>query len=216
MKEEKFPDGYTHLFSTLVGSHVWRMNHAESDIDLFVCYAAPSVDFLIGKTHNKSHNSNNDGVDRLSSEVGKVVNQLLKNNINYLIYVLSPRVEFTTPEHKKLINLTHMNLHKGCLGSINGLAYGMYRRYIEHNKGDTQKVRRTILRTLYFGTTLLKEGVVEFTTVTHDVEIPELDEAFKTIDLAYKNSVLPEEPLHKDKMIDWLLSVRMQNLRENV
>ena len=216
MKEEKFPDGYRHLFSTLVGSHVWRMNHAESDIDLFVCYVAPSTDFLIGKTHNKSHSSNIDGVDRSSSEIGKVVNQLLKNNINYLIYVLSPRVEFTTPEHKRLVDLTHMNLHKGCLGSINGLAYGMYRRYIEENKGDTQKVRRTILRTLNFGTALLKEGVVEFTQVLHDVEIPELDEAFETLDLAYENSVLPEEPLHKDKMIDWLLSVRMQNLRENV
>jgi len=178
MKEERFPNGYTHLFSTLVGSHVWRMNHAESDIDLFVCYVAPSTDFLIGKTHNKSHCSNIGGVDRSSSEIGKIVNQLLKNNINYLIYVLSPRVEFTTPDHKRLVDLT--------------------------------------LRTLNFGTTLLKEGVVEFTTVTHDIEIPELDEAFKTLDLAYENSVLPDKPLHEDKMIDWLLSVRMQNPCENV
>ena len=216
MKEEKFPDGYTHLFSTLVGSHVWRMNHSKSDVDLFVCYVAPSTDFLIGKPHNKSHSSSIDGVDRLSSEVGKVVNQLLKNNINYLVYVLSPRVEFTTPEHKRLVNLTYMNLHKGCFRSINGLAFGMYKRYIKEQKGDTQKVRRTILRTLNFGTTLLKEGVVEFTTITHDVEIPELDEAFKMLGFAYENSVLPDEPLHKDKMIDWLLSVRMQNLCENV
>ena len=216
MKEEKFPDGYTHLFSTLVGSHVWGMNHAESDIDLFVCYVAPSTDFLIGKTHNKSHSSNVNGVERSSSEVGKVIIQLLKNNINYLVCVLSPRVEFTTPEHKRLVDLTYMNLHKGSFRSINGLACGMYRRYIGQDKGDTQKVRRTMLRTLNFGITLLKEGVVEFTTVTHDVEIPELDKAFKMLDLAYENSVLPEEPLHKDKMIDWLLSVRMQNLCENI
>lgn len=216
MKEEKFPDGYKHLFSTLVGSHVWRMNHAKSDIDLFVCYVAPSTDFLIGKSHNKSHSSNINGVDRSSSEIGKVVNQLLKNNINYLIYVLSPRVEFTTPEHRRLVNLTYMNLHRGCFKSINGLAHGMYKKYIEQGKGDTQKVRRTILRTLNFGTTLLKESVVEFTTITHDVELPELDEAFKMLDLAHKNSALPGESLHKDKMIEWLLSVRMQNLCENV
>lgn len=216
MKPEKFPEGYTHLFSTLVGSHVWNMNHAESDIDLFVCYVAPSTDFLIGKSHNKSHSSKIDGVDRSSSEIGKVVNQLLKNNINYLIYVLSPRVEYTTPEHKRLVNITHMNLHHGCFKSINGLAHGMYKRYVEQGKGDTQKKRRTILRTLNFGITLLREGVVEFTTIAHDVEIGELEEAFKELDKAFENTILPEEPLHKNEMIDWLLNIRMQNLRENV
>ena len=63
---EELPKGYRHLFSTLTGYHVWNMQHCDSDKDLFVCYAAPSEDFLIGKTHNKGHHSNLMDVDRTS------------------------------------------------------------------------------------------------------------------------------------------------------
>ena len=153
---EKLPEGYRHLFSTLTGSHVWNMQHCDSDKDLFVCYAAPSVDFLLGKTHNNGHHSINRGVDRTSMEIGKVVNQVLKGNINYLVYILSPVVEFTTPEHKKLVDMTYLNLSRKSYRSIRGFAYDEFSKKVgTDNEKDTQKVRRSILRTLIFGTTLL-------------------------------------------------------------
>ena len=217
MKEstEKFPEGYTHLFSTLVGSHAWKMNHPGSDKDLFVCYAAPSEDFLIGRTHNRSHRSKIGNIDRTSTEIGKVVNQILKNNINYLIHVLSPAVEFTTPEHKRLYNLTITNIHSECFNSINGFAGNEFRKKVNEGERDTQKVRRSILRTLNFGITLLRDGVVKFAPVTGDVEISDIDFAFEELVIAHENTMLPDEPLHVDKMMDWLLDVRMQNLCEN-
>ena len=213
---EKLPEGYTHLFSTLVGSHAWKMNHSKSDEDLFVCYAAPSTDFLIGKTHNKSHHSKIEGVDRVSVEIGKVVNQILKNNINYLTYVLSPVVKFTTPEHKKLYLLTILNIHSGCYKSINGFAYGEFKKKVNGGKKDTQKVRRSVLRTLNFGITLLEKGVVNFAPVVGDVEIDDINFAFQKLEITYGNTMLPNEPLHSEKMMDWLLDIRMQNLCENV
>jgi len=218
MKEstEKLPGDYTHLFSTLTGSHAWKMNHSGSDKDLFVCYAAPSKNFLIGNTHNKCHHSNINGVDRTSAEIGKVVSQVIKNNINYLVAVLSPAVEFTTPEHKRLINLTLMNLHSGCYGSIRGFAYSEFKKKVNEGEKDTQKVRRSILRTLLFGITLLQNGVTYFAPVTWDVEIHEIDYTFEKLEFAYENTILPEEPLHTDEMMDWLLNIRMHNLCENV
>ncbi|MCK4668153.1 nucleotidyltransferase domain-containing protein [Candidatus Dependentiae bacterium] len=214
--KEKLPEGYTHLFSTLTGSHAWNMNHPGSDKDLFVCYAAPSTEFLIGRTHNKSHYSKINGVDRTSTEIGKVVNQLLKNNINYLTCVLSPAVEFTTPEHKRLYNLAIMNIHRECYRSIKGFAYDEFKKKVNGGDKDTQKVRRSILRTLNFGIALLGKGIVDFAPVTGDVEIHEIDYAFEKLDFAYENTVLPDKPLHSDKMMDWLLNIRMQDLCENI
>ena len=212
---EKLPNGYTHLFSTLVGSHAWDMNHSQSDKDLFVCYAAPSSDFLIGMSHVKSHRSDINGVDRTSTEIGKVINQLLKNNINYLVYVLSPKTEFTTPAHIKLKNLTYANLHRECYRSIKGFAHDEFRDKVDKGERDTQKVRRSILRTLIFGSVLLRSGTIEFTPVTWDVEIDELDSAFDDLDRAYEHTVLPDRPLAPDKMLNWLLDIRIENLREN-
>lgn len=218
MKEsmEKLPEDYTHLFSTLTGSHAWKMNHSGSDKDLFVCYAAPSKNFLIGNTHNKCHHSNTNGVDRTSAEIGKVINQVIKNNINYLVAVLSPAVEFTTPEHKRLINLTLMNLHSGCYGSIRGFAYSEFKKKVNEGEKDTQKVRRSILRTLNFGAALLGKGVIDFAPVTGDIEIHEINYALEKLDFIYENTILPNEPLHIDKMMDWLLEIRMRNLCENM
>jgi len=214
---EELPEGYIHLFSTLTGSHVWNMQHGNSDKDLFVCYAAPSTDFLIGKTHNKGHHSTSESVDRTSMEIGKVVNQVLKGNVNYLVYVLSPVIEFTTPQHKILVNLTYMNLSRKCYGSIRGFAYGEFKNKVGiNNEKDTQKVRRSIMRTINFGITLLGYGVVEFTPVLHDVEIKEIENGFKNLDHAYEHTVLPDESIHEKEMFDFLLNIRMKNLCENV
>lgn len=210
---ENLPEGYRHLFSTLTGSHAWNMNHIDSDKDLFVCYAAPSKDFLIGKTHNKGHQSNLMGVDRTSMEIGKVVNQVLKGNINYLTYMLSPVVEFTTPEHKKLVDMTYLNLSSRSYRSIRGFAYDEFSKKVGNDNGkDTQKVRRSILRNLIFGTTLLGAGVIDFCCVTWDVEIKELEEQFESLDKAYENTPLPAEPKHEKEMLDLLLEIRMENL----
>ena len=81
-----------------------------------------------------------------------------------------------------------------------------------YNGTDTQKVRRSILRTLFFGTTLLGRGVVDFTSVTWDVEIEELEEQFKILDDTYKNTPLPAEPMHEKEMLNLLLEIRMENL----
>ena len=109
-----------------------------------------------------------------------------------------------------------MNIHSGCYKSINGFAYGEFRKKVGKGEKDTPKVRRSVLRTINFGITLLGKGIVDFAPVTGDVEISDIDSAFQELKIAYENTVLPDKPLHSEKMMDWLLEIRMQNLCENV
>ena len=202
------------LFKTCVGSHAWKMNNEQSDKDVFKCYIAPSSDFLIGKTRKNSHFSQVNGVDTTSTEIGVVVTQLLKNNVNYLVNVMSPIIIQDSKELQELRILTQKNLSKQCFNSIYGLAYGNYKKYIITDKQNTEKKRKVIARTLLFGYNLLVNHEFIFRPVITDVSVSELEAIIRDLSYAYNESTLPETSQHKEEMYEWLLKLRINKLKE--
>ena len=188
------------------------MNNENSDEDIFECYIAPSSDFLIGKQHKRSQFTQTCNVDQTSVEVGQVVNQILKNNFNYVIAVLSPMVMIESEEYRKLKILTRLNLSKLCYHSIHGLATHNYNKYIIDKGGDTQKRRKTIMRTLRFGINLLENGRTEFNPVTDYISDDDIISMIERLDQAYEYSNLPEKPEYQEVMYLWLLNLRIREL----
>ena len=207
MKEHK------ELFVTNVGSHMWGMNRPDSDVDLFVVYQAPSTHFLIGKAHTRSHRSMNGNIDKVSFELGHVINQLLKGNVNFLWGVMSPIIIKNWDRLQTLRELTIKNLSKQLYHSVHGLGLHNYKKYIESGKNPTSKRCTMICRSLNFGTKLLTTGKLNFdpikpctpTNVLHHIH---------ALDLAYVTSLLPESPKYTKEMEMWLLDVRLHKLKD--
>ena len=195
-------EGYRELFKTCVGSHVWHMNRPDSDKDIFKCYVAPSSDFLIGKSHNVAHFNSSNAIDIKSVEIGVLVNQLLKNDFNSFIAVMSPVVLQDSKELHELNFLTQLNLNKQCFNSIYGLAYGNYKKYILSDKQNTEKKRKLIARTILFGKHLLFCGVFNFNLYVHDVDCNEIERMLYDLKCVYENSTLPETPRVKMKCMN--------------
>ena len=160
------------LWETVVGSHIWGMDHPGSDTDVFRVYLAPSRDFLTGMARRhergRQHTDEDTRTDVASCELGHVVAQLLKGNVNHVWGVLSPIVLATGAAHERLKELTERNLSKATFGSVNGLARHNLRRFELERQLPEWKARKKanlIARTLRFGITLLREGRIEFEAV---------------------------------------------------
>jgi len=209
-------EDYKELFKTCVGSHVWNMNRPDSDMDIFKCYITPSSDFLIGRTHKKSHFNQIGNTDTTSTEIGVVVEQLLKNNVNYFINIMSPIVINNSKELQELKVLTQKNLSKRCFSSIYGLAYSNYKKYILSDKQNTEKKRKVIARTILFGQHLLFYHEFNFDFDLWDINTNEIERMLYASKCIYENSTLPETPQHKEEMYSWLLKLRINKLKEEI
>lgn len=209
-------DNYKELFKTCTGSHVWQMNRIDSDKDIFKCYMAPSSDFLIGRSHRSSHFSQVGNIDTTSTEIGVVVEQLLKNNVNYFVNVMSPIVLYDGKELQELKILTQKNLSRQCFDSIYGLSYGNYKKYILTDKQNTEKKRKIIARTLSFGINLLLHHEFVFEPTLEDITTEDLESMMDYLKHLHDKSALPKTPLYKDEMYKWLLNLRIQKLKEEV
>src|SRR5574341_1477687 len=165
------------LWISNVGSHAWLMNRPDSDIDIFTAFIVPSRDILSGRNHGGgSHCSGSSGagdVDKVSHEIGKIVDELIKGNINFLVGTLSP---ILISQHKDCLRslkniLIEHGQTKACIHSIRGLAVHNYRKFITGS--DTArdypltKKCNTINRVLLFGINLLNGNGYEFKPVTN-------------------------------------------------
>ena len=70
------------LWTTCVGSHVWKMNRPDSDIDLFEVYAVPTADILSGditsgKTLGCGSQNRVGNCDIVVHDIGKVVDMVI-------------------------------------------------------------------------------------------------------------------------------------------
>lgn len=206
------------LFETNIGSHAWQMNRPDSDIDLFSAYIIPTRDLLSGRNHGYgSHCSGSSGAgeeDRVSHEIGKVVNMLIKGNINFLVGVLSPIV---IHDHNNWLECLRSIVEvygqtKACTHSIRGLAVHNYRKYkdITDDKVLT-KTCNTINRTLLLGVNLLNGNGFKFQPIwnqTPEDVINMLDE----FDKAVLNSKLPEAT-DPEPFREYLYNVRLAELK---
>mgnify|MGYP001626452942 CR=1 FL=1 len=199
------------LFETIIGSHVWQMNTLESDLDIFRCYIADTRDILLGKKPKNVFDQKTEGIDLQISEIGNVIEGLIKNNFNYLVAVHSPIVRFDGGILSSLKNLSIRNLSKQAYDSIHGLATQNFKKYVESGVDASTKRCDKIARVLQFGITLLSEGKIEFKPANGNT--PEtLKKLMDELDMAYKESKLPNKPEHVEELEDFLIKIRIKNI----
>lgn len=206
----KMDKPYKILFETVIGSHAWKMNTLDSDLDVFKCYISSTRDILLGAIP-KNYFESGDKIDVQTGEIGRVVEGLIKNNFNYLIAVHSPIVRSDCGILNSLRTLSIMNLSKQAYNSIHGLATQNYRKYIEGNPNVSQKHCDTIARSLHFGITLLREGKIVFAPSFGNT--PEtIKSLLDDLDKAKDESVLPNKAEHTKELEDFLVQIRIKNL----
>lgn len=197
------------IAETVVGSHIWNMNHKGSDIDLFQIYLEPTRKVLDGTSKKESYFKQIAGVDTAIHEAGKVVNMLLAGNINFIVGVLSPLVQTTSDEFRELRLLVEANLAKNCYYSINGLAIHNKLKY-EGTDKMTDKRWNQIIRSLEFGIRILKGEGVQFKSVENgSAEV--FEEKLACLLKAFETSSIPEKPNEK-LFRDWLYDIRMRTM----
>jgi len=225
---------YKPMWQTNVGSHLWGMEHEGSDIDVYEAVQVPTRDILLGheqtrfpnrtETRDRSefkYDTGSSGIpdnlkhvkyDFQTHEIGTIVQQVLKGNVNHLWGVFSP-IQFLGSIQflYDFQNAAHRNLSAECYDSIRGLATSNVKKYIETGKDVSKKRLNIIARTVQFGITLLDEGRVNFART--DIETSEELYAIITrLDEARENSPLPDEPKEPQALEQLLLQVRERDL----
>lgn len=200
------------FFTTTVGSDIWSMRHAKSDTDLFRVYIASTEEIVKGIANTRSKFTQKDNVDIALHEIGKVVEQLLKGNLNFLVGVMSPlTVSVAEPPltafYLELQDIVRNNISKNCYHSIHGLAIHNYKKYIERGKDDSERRCNKILRVLEFGKTLLDTGKFEFKSFSGGVP-DDIEVWVGWLNEAYRYSLLPEKP-DEEVYRNWLYEVRL-------
>lgn len=204
---------YETCFQTVVGSHMWGMDTPESDKDLFRCYIAPSEDFLLGKRHDGGHQSHSEGIDVASFEIGHVIRQLKKGNLNFIQGVMSGIMEETSGEHEELKKIVRENIAKNVYNSVHGMSYKNYKKYFDKqslSREDEAKKLKQIGRVIMFGVRILQGDGITFEPYNIESRYAVMD-LIRILDKAYDRSKLPEKPDDKP-FDDFLLKVRLSRL----
>jgi len=126
---------------------------------------------------------------------------------------MSPIIVKDWPCLGELRRLAALNYSKRAYHSIKGLAEHNYEKYIVNERDDSVKRCNTIARTILMGCKLLREGIIEYISITgtSPKDIPKfIDE----LDLALKESTLPDAPQHENEIRDFLIDVRLSSLEE--
>lgn len=232
---------YNVLWNATVGSHMWGMNHAGSDMDLFVVYIQPTNEILAGHQILKGKEEKYEDVDLVRHEIGHVVEQLQKGNINFLWGVMSPIVEFHDAKdiekakkiHENLKTLIKDNLSKNYIHSITGLVRQNLSKYygikvIDYNgtfvfdrSGDFKidplsykfhKKIKLMFRTLMQGYLLISKKTIDFPNVEqYEPDLNLLESLYKDTMSEYKYSELPEKP-EQAVFDEFLVNTRMDFL----
>ena len=230
------------LFRTIVGSHMWGQHHSESDKDMFECYIFDSRSFLIGNRHDGCHRHDADNVETQSCEIGHVIRELLKGNVNFLWGVMSPKWDLVTtnidPTFFDLRSVVQSNISRATVNSIRGFAihnlkhwFGIildrlvsidgYVHYIvaerklprlTENDKKYWKILNTCARTLGFGIKLLTEGVLDFENPIGAKTIGDITGLLNKLETSYEDSALPDKPDLKP-FEEFLLWTRFNDLR---
>lgn len=199
------------LFTTVVGSHVWRMETPTSDIDITTVRIEPTVDVLQNIVNKKTIFTEGEQ-DITSYEIGTLIEGLIKCNIDSIKVVLSPVPPiYEYKEYRnELYKVISSNVSKDIFNSTHGLGSQNYRKYIiRRNEVDNQKRINTICRSIQCGITALETGKIKFEPYHGTTE--EIPEMLRDIQVARINSSLPE---HSDqtKFREFLYNIRMKEL----
>ena len=206
-----------YLFTTVIGSHVWKMNRPDSDYDLFSVYVAPTRDLLMGIAKERSDHMQSPEEDRAVHELSTFIGQLVKGNFNYVTALYSPIIKEgkeTIDEIRNIIPVPYANLYH----STKGLCESNLQKYItsgglvEGTKEYTKKIN-VIARTALFTTNILTRGVIAFEPV--DATLNDVHTYIDALDDAYRTTTLPEQmPREKEKELrEWMMKIRLDQLK---
>ncbi len=203
------------LFISCVGSHMWGMENEESDIDLVMIYIAPTRSILRGERIRSTIRQEiaargGEVYDTLGWEIGHLINQLIKGNVNAIWYVTSPLRVMPSPIQEELSCLVQANLCRETYQSIKGMAESQ----IKSETGASRKPGkgyRTALRTINFGIALLSEARICFAPILHTPKAGEVSEKMRQLEEAYESSRLPDLP-DEDAFREFLLQRRMEDM----
>jgi predicted nucleotidyltransferase len=204
------------LFITEVGSTMWHMERPDSDTDLFKAYIAPTYDILSGIGHQNSHFGSDEKTDIASHEIGVVVSQLIKGNVNFIWGVHSPIV--VNDMYNALAQLREISAapSSNCYPSIRGLARHNYTKYIIDRKEPVeiwQKRINIICRTLLFGINALERHEYQYVQVYDGT--PELVvELMDMLERKKAETTLPPSPSWEQEARKWLFGQRILELGE--
>ena len=191
------------LFKTNVGSHMWGMNHAKSDVDIINVYQQDTKEILSGYPIDiarppKTVEHDGKEYDHQFMEIGHLINLLLKGNPNAIWAVTSPIIIQDSQILEDLKGIVHSNLSKASYMPIRGMAKSQYldqeKRKGAKNLTNPNKAFKATLRTLAFGIELLNTGRLKYLPIQYNVMDAEIAAAFLTLDNAYASSKLPEKP----------------------
>lgn len=206
------------LFMTCVGSHMWHMESKDSDVDLVVIYIAPTKSILRGEKisatiSQRMEEKNGVIYDTLGWEIGHLIDQLVKGNVNAIWNAASPLVLQPSSVQEKLKALIEANLCRETYRSILGMAESQIQSEKKPVK-NAGKGYRTALRTLNFGIELLTNGRLCFEPVLHIPEASEVAEKMRQLEEAYEASALPDLP-DEDAFRNFLLRLRLEDLEKD-
>jgi len=204
------------LFVSCVGSHMWGMQNEVSDIDLVMIYIVPTRSILRGErvlhtVRQEIAARKGEIYDTLGWEIGHLINQLIKGNINAIWYVNSPLVIKPSIVQEELSALVQANLCRESYHSIKGMAESQIKS--EEKPKITGKGYRTALRTINFGIRLLSEGRICFAPVLQTPTVRDVMEKMGQLQEAYEASRLPDLP-DEDAFRDFLLRLRLEEMAE--
>jgi len=199
---------------TNVGSHLWGMNHENSDVDYGLIYVAPSRNILRGNAFTESKQVEIGNNDWTIHELGKTVNMLMKGNVNYVWIVTSPLSLLSTLYIEELKKLYLNNMSANIYHNIKGLAKHNYKKYLVEGRladgepySNLDKKRKIIIRTLKFGINLLDGNGIIYEPVEGEVNDNLVRQFMDNLENAYEHTSLPENP-DREKYYDYLEDVR--------
>jgi len=163
-------------------------------------FAYPTTVFLRGHNPKLSFFESAIIYDNHIHEIGKVIGQLIKGNVNFVIGTMSDKIEFSSDVHEDLRKLLREYPPKNIYYSIKGLVLNNLNRWQKKGR-DVDKV----MRYLKFGVTLLETGKYVFERC-EGYSIDDIHDYLERIDEAYRSTKLT--PIPEDKLRDILERVR--------
>jgi len=211
----KIPSGKP-LFATQIGSHIWSMQVPGSDTDLFLCYQIPTTEILASdRTTGRSifQKFEKEEADVHVSEIATVVHQLIKNNLNYIVAVMSPLTVMVVDDTlNNLRAFVPRALSQDLFFSFHGMSLHNLRKYTTL-WGDNIGMRKLnkIARVLQMGIALLN-GEPEWFAPYEGATVRTIEEMVVAIKVAKEHSPLPEHCEIKAEMLKWLIDLRLKYL----
>ena len=151
-------------YISLIGSRMWGWTEKNADYDYFVIYRSP-LDKLVGmKREDRSETFQKGEIDVAIHEVGKTVNMLYKNNINFVggLFGMDRFIADKSMIYG-LRELVKRSLSKQFYMPIWGLAYSNYKKYFVNNTHEKiEKKFHHIVRYLSFGINYFRTNELVF------------------------------------------------------